>query len=231
MYRAKIHLRLDADCVLSRVTDEWSVSFPVSTEEVIGDDRVRFVLDAGERLEEISAAFEASDEVTDLDRVEASRLVVTKHACGALPIIRENHGMLQGRDRVSGDQRVFDVVVFRRADLRNMIEELAAISTVRLDRLTPYMEPESMLSERQSEVITAALRGGYYEWPRDVDAETLAADLGIAHSTFLEHLRKAERALLEDALSRGDRSANPSPDEAAFMNDAGPERQPREESI
>jgi len=217
MYRAKIYLRLDANCILSEVTDKWNVSFPVSTEEVIGDDRVRFVLDAGNRVDEIGAALDASSEVTDLDRIEEDRLAVTKHACGALPIIRENHGMLQGRDRVSGDQRVFDVIIYRREDLRNMIEELSAISTVRLGRLTPYLEPDSVLSERQSEVVTTALQRGYYEWPRDVDAETLADELGIAHSTFLEHLRKAERLLLEDALSRGDRSESPSPDEAAFM--------------
>jgi predicted DNA binding protein len=217
MYRAKIYLRLDANCILSQVTDEWNVSFPVSTEEVLGDDKVRFMLDAGDRVDEIAAALEASAEVTDLDRVEDGRLAVTKRACGALPIIRENHGMLQGRDQVSGDQRVFDVVIYRREDLRNMIEELSAISTVRLGRLTPYLEPDSVLSERQSEVVTTALRRGYYEWPRDVDAETLADELGIAHSTFLEHLRKAERLLLEDALSRGDRTDAPSPDEAAFM--------------
>jgi predicted DNA binding protein len=222
MYRAKIYLRLDASCVLSRVTDEWDVSFPVSTEEVIDDDRVRFVLDAGDRIDEVEAALSASAEVVDLDRVEEGSLAVTKHACGALPIIRENHGMLQGRDRVSGDQRVFDVVVYRRADLRNMMEELSAISTVRLGRLSPYLEPDSMLSERQSEVVTTAIERGYYEWPREVDAETLAAELGIAHSTFLEHLRKAERLLLEDALSRGDRSDAPGPDEAAFMRESDP---------
>lgn len=217
MYRAKIYLKLDANCVLSRVTDEWNVSFAINSEEVIDDGKVRFVLDAGDRIDEIEAAFEASEEVTALDRVEDTRLAVTKHACGALPIIRENHGMLEGRDQVSGDQRVFDVVVYRRQDLRKMIEELAAISTVELGRLTPYLEPDSMLSERQSEVISTAMRRGYYEWPREVDAETLADDLGIARSTFLEHLRKAERALLSDALSRGDRSEAPSPDEAAFM--------------
>ncbi|MBP1987357.1 helix-turn-helix domain-containing protein [Halolamina salifodinae] len=222
MYRAKIYLRLDANCVLSRVTDEWDISFPVSTEEVIGGDQVRFVLDAGDRIDEIATALSASAEVVDLDRVEEGRLAVTKHACGALPIIRENHGMLQGRDRVSGDQRVFDVVVYRRADLRNMMEELSAISTVRLGRLSPYLEPDSMLSERQSEVVTTALERGYYEWPREVDAETLAEELDIAHSTFLEHLRKAERALLEDALSRGDRSGVPGPDEAAFMRESDP---------
>lgn len=217
MYRAKIYLKLDANCVLSRVTDEWNVSFAINSEEVIDGGKVRFVLDAGDRIDEIEAAFEASEEVTALDRVEDTRLAVTKHACGALPIIRENHGMLEGRDQVSGDQRVFDVVVYRRQDLRNMIEELAAISTVELGRLTPYLEPDNMLSERQSEVISTALRRGYYEWPREVDAETLADDLGIAHSTFLEHLRKAERALLSDALSHGGHSQAPGPDEAAYM--------------
>lgn len=220
MYRAKIFLTLDSDCILSEVTNEWNISFPVSTEEIIGDDMVRFVLDAGDHVEKIASSFEASEEVTELDRVEDDRLVVTKHACGALPVIRENHGMLQGHDRVSGDQRVFDVVVFRRADLRNIIEELSAISSVRLGRLAPYLEPDSLLSARQSEVITTALDRGYYEWPRDADAETLAAELGIAHSTFLEHLRKAERLLLEDALSRGDRSHDPAPDEASFMQSA-----------
>ena len=222
MYRAKIYLKLDANCILSRVTDEWNVSFAVSSEEVIDGETVRFVLDAGDRIDEIQAALDASEEVVELDRIEDGRLAVTKHACGALPIIRENHGMLEGRDQVSGDQRVFDVVVYRRADLRAMIEELAAISTVRLGQLTPYLEPDSMLSERQSEVISTALRRGYYEWPREIDAETLADELGITHSTFLEHLRKAERALLSDALGRGDRSDAPSPDEAAFMLDGEP---------
>lgn len=217
MYRAKIYLKLDTNCILSQVTNKWNVSFAVNSEELIDDGKVRFVLDAGDRIEEIEAAFEASNEVTALNRVKESRLAVTKHACGALPIIRENHGMLEGRDQVSGDQRVFDMVVYRRQDLRNIIEELASISTVKLGRLTPYLEPESMLSERQSEVISTALRRGYYEWPRKTDAETLAGELGIAHSTLLEHLRKAERALLSDALSRGGRAEVPGPDEAEFM--------------
>lgn len=208
MYRAKINLRLDTDCILSEVTDRWDVSFPVSTEEVIGDDTVRFLLDANGRVDTITAALEESPEVIDLDHLEEDRLAITKHACGALPIIRENHGMLQGRDRVKGNQRIFDIIVYRRSDLRNMIEELSSISTVRLDRLTPYLKPDSILSERQSEVITEAVRRGYYEWPREIDAETLAEDLDITHSTFLEHLRKAESALLEDALSRGVRNRN-----------------------
>jgi predicted DNA binding protein len=217
MYRAKIYFSLDADCVLSEVTARWNVTFPVTNEEVIDDDIIRFVIDARDRVEELFAAFDRSSEIIDLERADGNRLIVTKRACGALPVIRGNHGMLQGWDRVNGDQRVFEVVVFRREDLRGIVAELDALGTVRLGRLTPYLQPDTLLSERQSEVVTAALAAGYYEWPRETDAETLAEELGITHSTFLEHLRKAERQLLSDAISRGGRSQDPAPDEAAFM--------------
>jgi predicted DNA binding protein len=219
VYRAKIYFTLDSDCVLSDVTDRWNVTFPVTSEEVLDDELIRFVIDARSHIDEIADAFERSDEVIELERSGESRLVVTKRACGALPVIRGNHGMLQGWDRVNGDQRVFEVVVFRREDLRAIVSELDELGSVELGRLTPYLEPDTLLSERQSEVVTAALQAGYYEWPRETDAESLAAELGIAHSTFLEHLRKAEHQLIADALSRGGRSQDPAPDEAAFMLD------------
>jgi predicted DNA binding protein len=41
-----------------------------------------------------------------------------------------------------------------------------------------------------------AFERGYYEWPREVDAKTLADELGIAKATMLEHLRKAEGKVL-----------------------------------
>lgn len=220
MYRAKIYFTLDCDCILSEVTDRWNVSFPVTNEEVLDDEVIRFVIDAGVYVTEITEAFARSEEIIEVDRTGGSRLVVTKRSCGALPVIRGNHGMLQGWDRVNGDQRVFEVVVFRQDDLRDIVEGLRDIGSVRLGQLTPYLEPDTLLSERQSEVITAALRAGYFEWPRETDAETLAAELDITHSTFLEHLRKAEKQLLRDAITRGGRSHDPSPDEAAFMLDA-----------
>lgn len=220
MYRAKIYLTLECDCILSAVTDRWNVTFPITSEEVIDEELIRFVIDARSHAAEIEAAFERSEEIVDLEPAGENRLVVTKRACGALPVIRGNHGMLQGWDRVNGDQRVFEVVVFRREDLRAIVGELRELGSVELGRLTPYLEPDTLLSERQSEVVTAALRAGYYEWPRETDADSLAEQLGIARSTFLEHLRKAEHQLIADAVSRGGRSHDPAPDEAAFMLDA-----------
>lgn len=49
----------------------------------------------------------------------------------------------------------------------------------------------------EREVFEAARRYGYYEWPREITADTLAADIGISKVTVLEHLRKTEAKLLD----------------------------------
>lgn len=55
---------------------------------------------------------------------------------------------------------------------------------------------ERRLTERQREVLAAASRRGYYEWPREVTQEELAADLGVSTATLTEHLRAAEQELI-----------------------------------
>ncbi|MFB6185068.1 MAG: helix-turn-helix domain-containing protein [Haloarculaceae archaeon] len=53
------------------------------------------------------------------------------------------------------------------------------------------------LSGRQAKMLRLAVREGYYQWPRQVTAADLAADLDISKSTVLEHLRKAESKVFE----------------------------------
>lgn len=200
MFRAKIYLDMETDCILSEVTSRWETAFTVNHEEVIDDEHIKFVIDAGDKVEAFVRAFEESEQVRAVDRVDETHVKLTKRSCGALPIIRNNHGMMQWWDRVNGTERIFDIVVYRRADLRSIVTELRDIGSVELMQLTPYQSSETLLSDRQAEVVGLALAEGYYEWPRLVDAETLAEELGIAHSTFLEHLRKAESRLLRSAL-------------------------------
>jgi predicted DNA binding protein len=125
--------------------------------------------------------------------------------------------MLHGMDKVNGSQRVFDIVVFRRADLKAIVADLREIGSVRLGKLTPFEDRTATLSPRQSEVVEAALDAGYFDWPRRIDAEQLAAEFDVAHSTLLEHLRKAEKKLIEDALGREHTPERSTPDERAFM--------------
>ncbi|MFC6756165.1 helix-turn-helix domain-containing protein [Halomicroarcula sp. GCM10025894] len=56
------------------------------------------------------------------------------------------------------------------------------------------------LTDRQREVLRSAYLAGYYEWPRDTTAEQLAETLDIASSTLHQHLRRAERNLLDRLL-------------------------------
>ncbi len=55
---------------------------------------------------------------------------------------------------------------------------------------------DNRLSRQQSRVVEHAFERGYYEWPRQVTATDLAADLDISKSTVLEHLRRAESKVL-----------------------------------
>jgi hypothetical protein len=56
----------------------------------------------------------------------------------------------------------------------------------------------SRLTDRQREVVETAHRMGYFEYPREATAETVASELDISPSTFAETLRAAERTLLDE---------------------------------
>jgi len=56
------------------------------------------------------------------------------------------------------------------------------------------------LTDRQLEAVETAYSAGYFEWPRDANAEDVAAELDITSPTFHNHLRKAQNALLGELL-------------------------------
>lgn len=79
------------------------------------------------------------------------------------------------------------------------------------DRCTPLFTErelqaavETRLTERQREVLHTAYERGYYDHPRGLTGEEIAAELDISSATFAEHIREAERQvmriLFEDEL-------------------------------
>lgn len=61
-------------------------------------------------------------------------------------------------------------------------------------------EPVDALTDRQREVIRTAFEMGYYEVPREVSTEQVAAELDLDASTVAEHLQRAERNVLSRVL-------------------------------
>ncbi len=53
------------------------------------------------------------------------------------------------------------------------------------------------LTDRQWATLSAAFHSGYFDWPRGSTAEEVADAMDVSSPTFHNHLRKAQRALLE----------------------------------
>jgi len=56
---------------------------------------------------------------------------------------------------------------------------------------------DERLTDRQRAALKTAALNGYFEWPRPVDGDEIAAQMGITRQTFHQHLRAAERKLAE----------------------------------
>ncbi|MFW6153142.1 MAG: bacterio-opsin activator domain-containing protein [Halobacteriota archaeon] len=59
---------------------------------------------------------------------------------------------------------------------------------------------ESRLTERQATALRSAFYAGYYDEPRTTSGDELASAMGVSRPTFHQHLRAAERKLLEAVL-------------------------------
>jgi PAS domain S-box-containing protein len=57
------------------------------------------------------------------------------------------------------------------------------------------------LTERQRTALEVAYHAGFFDWPRGASGEDLADSLGVAPPTVHQHLRKAERKVLDELFA------------------------------
>ncbi|ELY86157.1 helix-turn-helix domain-containing protein [Natrialba taiwanensis] len=203
MLTATIYIDLNDDYALSELQPIHDETFVMYKFEVIDGETIKFLIDAGEHRESIAAVLDGNDAVYSVEPIAESQLLITKRSSGVIPIIRENHGMFQRMNEFNGTGRMFEIVVFNREDLKNIIDGLRELGSVRLERLKPFAGYSSSFSTRQGEVLELAYEHGYFDWPRETDVKTLADQLDISHTTFLEHLRKAEKKVIGETLNGG----------------------------
>jgi PAS domain S-box-containing protein len=65
-----------------------------------------------------------------------------------------------------------------------------------------FADLEDRLTERQLTALQKAYVSGYYEWNRPITGDDLGESMGIARSTFHQHLRAAERKLVAAFFER-----------------------------
>jgi len=86
--------------------------------------------------------------------------------------------------------------------LMQVVERIGTVKEVHVQAASFHREDMmASLTERQREIVVAAKRHGYYEYPRRIDAGELAEKVGVSKATVVEHLRKAEVRLMETLLA------------------------------
>ncbi|MDG7006881.1 MAG: helix-turn-helix domain-containing protein [Nitrososphaerota archaeon] len=59
-----------------------------------------------------------------------------------------------------------------------------------------------MLTTRQEQILSIAFEGGYFDFPKGVGLKELASETGIKTSTLAEILRRGQRKILGEYLTR-----------------------------
>jgi len=122
-------------------------------------------------------------EPNDLTR-SLSGLQDTAELIVRMPMEHTDDGGLRGT--LVGDDAAF----------RGLAEMLPDELDLEVERIGDYHsgigDVFSTLTDRQQEVLSAALREGYYEDPRRISQTELAGTLGIAPGTLSQHLRRIE---------------------------------------
>lgn len=81
------------------------------------------------------------------------------------------------------------------------LEEIGELHIKRIGRFRPEKK-EVKLSSKQRGALEAALRHKYYEWPREVTMEEMAAAENVSRRALQERLRRAEAKLIPGLLRR-----------------------------
>ncbi|WP_049927970.1 helix-turn-helix domain-containing protein [Halopiger goleimassiliensis] len=66
----------------------------------------------------------------------------------------------------------------------------------------PVIVDRDVLTDRQQEILETAYEMGYFEYPKGANATDVAEELGVARSTFTEHLAAAQTKLMESIVER-----------------------------
>lgn len=162
-----------------------------TTSAPVGD-----VLDADDRIRYLHRAA-AEDEYTFR--------CLSKERCVVHRLIDEGFLVESVRYRDGAERHVGAVV--GQDVLRGVLEAAGEAVGVRLERISTLGEAgetpvESLwdLTPGQVEALETAHEMGFFDVPRSCSAAEVAETLGVSKSAFLERLRRAEAALLEQVL-------------------------------
>ena len=157
--------------------------------------------------EERLAALDCVDQWERVSETDDGHLYVIAFTAPKLPksLAEEADDLIGTCDPKLGERDATMSLVGPQETISSTIREYEAAGiSPDLQKLGSYdgrSHPLDDLTDRQHEVIQTAFDMGYYEVPREVSTEEIAAELELDPSTVAEHLQRAERNVLGQLLS------------------------------
>lgn len=201
----------DEEAALAAASDSSGGRLDV-TGFVPGDDHVAYVRVEGEPAECVGErlATVTDGSVRTVRTTDKGGLLEWQVTGDVLLGVLVDHGSnVLSASAENGTARIV-VEVASDADVRSLLDHVTTMFPetrleAKRERERPVEEADSVprtavkdLTDRQQDVIEAAYRAGYFDWPRESTAEEVADALDIAAPTLHAHLRKAEATLLTE---------------------------------
>lgn len=203
-----------AAAFLARATDQLDCRIElVSTVDVAADASRIYLTVSGARPQDLAGVVDGAAGVSDL------RVRETREDGGAASVSVDDGSLVTAlvdrgatvREATAADGRVSVIADFPQGttvgpiadDLRDRFGEIGLASKESVAR-SPRTESSlrdgvaDRFTDRQWTALSAAYHGGYFDWPRGSTAEEVADAMGVSSPTFHNHLRKAQRALLDE---------------------------------
>jgi predicted DNA binding protein len=152
--------------------------------------------------------------VGNMEILSVLKSVDSKHTC----LIRytepeETKGQFQESDlglvhtipTIISPEKFIISMMGEQENLSNFVEMSKNIGTIRKMsfRRAAYHKADilNVLTGKQREVMVAAFKNGYYEYPKKISSKALSQKVNISKPTLLQHMRKAEGRILQEIMT------------------------------
>jgi HTH DNA binding domain len=201
----QVTLELDMENEIQAIARDSGVRLTVADCRDLDTESMTMLLELEGKQGSLEGAVSAIRRARGMSQLHETSISVTKRICLVVvdkpPICSASMGVgvvcLQCPYSQGGEKVAWKVLVRRSGDIRALVGRLKdkGIST----HITSISEvdQEELLTGRQKEVISTAVRLGFFDFPRKVSVTELGAKLGIKPSTLSEILRSAERKIME----------------------------------
>ncbi|RQG95880.1 helix-turn-helix domain-containing protein [Natrarchaeobius chitinivorans] len=183
-----------------------SVAYPEATFQVLAavpgsESGFALVRITGPDVPDVVDDVNDHPQITELSLIQWSDNEATIHFETTAPLLlfssRESGMPIELPVEIQDGEATVDVTGSRER-LAELAEQLEFFGLqYRIENVSERLHESQLLSERQLEVVVAAVEEGYYDTPRRSSLTELADHLDIAKSTCSETLHRAEEAIVK----------------------------------